>query len=207
MKRQTRREFGQGTFLGFGSYITLGWGLGSKQEGMAGTAAVAPDSGAAGLVTLGGGPLKTFSPEEFLTVRAAVERILPKDEDPGANDLGVPFYVDNQLADPDLEEWKKAFLGGLRVLNRQAKKQSNMLFHELSTEEQDQMLARWQAGASGEQRFFGVLMNLTVEGAFGDPSHGGNKDGAGFRMVGFEPGPPRPGLMDHRAGHAHSKGG
>ena len=206
MKRQTRREFGQVTFLGFGSYITLGWGLGCKRDGT--TTAVAPDSGGgAGLVQLGGAKLLSFTPEEFLTASAAADRILPRDEEPGAVDLGVPYYMDRQLADPDLDEWKKAFMGGLRVLNRQAKKQHNKLFHELPTEEQDQMLARWQAGASGEQRFFAVLMNLTFEGAFGDPTHGGNKDGAGFRMVGFEPGPPRPGLMDHSAGHAHHKGG
>ena len=75
------------------------------------------------------------------------------------------------------------------------------LFHLASTEDQDRLLTRWQNGKSGETRFFTLLVNLTLEGAFGDPSHGGNKGGAGFAMVGFEPGAPTPGhLMHHHAG-------
>ena len=92
-----------------------------------------------------------------------------------AEQVGVPYYVDAQLADPDLDDWRKPFLGGLAVLNRQMQKLYGHPFHECSLEEQDQQLAKWQAGKSGESRFFQVLMNLTVEGAFGDPSHGGNK--------------------------------
>jgi gluconate 2-dehydrogenase gamma chain len=201
MKRQTRREFVQVSFVGFGSYLVLG--VGGCRGNAVTPPPVTPEAPKdAALVTLGKPALKTFSAEQFLTVCAAAERILPKDEEPGANDLGVPFYMDNQLADPDLDDWKKPFLGGLAVLNRQASKLYGTPFHLSAPEEQDQLLARWQAGKSGESRFFQILMNLTLEGAFGDPSHGGNKDGAGFVMVGFAPGIPTPGHpMDHAGMH------
>src|SRR5258708_31102 len=114
MTQQTRRQFIQVSFVGFGSYLVLG--VGCKGYGAGGSDADA------GLVNLGTAKLKTFTAEQFMTVGAACERILPADEDPGANDLGVPFYIDSQLADPNLDDWKKPFMGGLSVLNRQASK-------------------------------------------------------------------------------------
>ncbi len=186
--RRTRREVLRITAVGFGSYLVLGAGCrrGSPSTEKADASAPGP-------------ALKTFTPEQFETVCAACERILPRDEDPGANDLGVPFYVDAQLADPDLDEWKRPFMGGLAVLDRQARKQFGTPFHLASPDDQDRLLAKWQRGKSGETRFFTLLMNLTLEGAFGDPSHGGNKGGAGFAMAGFTPGAPTPGhpMMHH----------
>ncbi|MBI5496546.1 MAG: gluconate 2-dehydrogenase subunit 3 family protein [Deltaproteobacteria bacterium] len=196
MARHTRRQFVQTTVLGFGAYLTTGAGLGCKR-GAKTTDAAAPSPAVDGGVRV----LRVLTPEQFLTVSAACECILPRDEDPGAVDLGVPYYIDGQLADPNLEDWRKPFLGGLAVLDRQSRKLHGKRFHELGSEEQNQLLARWQAGASGETRFFQILMNLTFEGAFGDPVHGGNKDRQGFTMVGFIPGPPLPDGSAHTHHH------
>ena len=52
-----------------------------------------------------------------------------------------------------------------------------------------ELLMRWQQqGDDDAMRFFELLKGLTFEGAFGDPIHGGNREGQGFRMMGWEPG-------------------
>ena len=45
---------------------------------------------------------RSLTNEEYDTVAAAVERICPRDEEPGAIDLGVPEYVDRALSTPTL---------------------------------------------------------------------------------------------------------
>jgi gluconate 2-dehydrogenase gamma chain len=186
MARPNRREFvKQVTALGFGSYLAVAAGACRRREG------AAPDA-----APIAVGPLATFTPDAFRTLRAACERILPRDEDPGASDLGVPEYIDRMLAGPDLPQWRDVMQKLLPVLDRQAKKKfSNKLFHEASEAEQDQLLAAWQRGAGGERFFFGVLLALTFEGAFGDPKYGGNRGGRGYAMVGFTPGPPMPKMV------------
>lgn len=138
--------------------------------------------------------LHFFNPQRFLTLAAAAEALLPRDEDPGAIDLGVPGYVDRALAQDDLSPWRKPIVDGLDHLDRQCMQRFHHPFAEASGEEQATLLAEWQVGESGETRFFEVLQGLTFEGAFGDPSYGGNTGGRGFAMVGFMPGPPMPGM-------------
>ena len=37
-----------------------------------------------------------------------------------------------------------------------------------------------------------VLTSLTLEGFLGDPIYGGNRDGVGWKMIGFTPQQPGP---------------
>jgi gluconate 2-dehydrogenase gamma chain len=169
------------TALGFGSYLAIAAGCGPRRR-----------EGAIDAATSGATPgkLLTFTPDQFRTLQAACERILPRDEDPGALDLGVPEYIDAMLA-TDMPKWRDVMTKLLPVLDRQSKKKfGNKLFHEAAPADQDTLLAAWQQGAAGEKFFFGVLLALTFEGAFGDPKYGGNKEKRGYAMVGSEPGPP-----------------
>ena len=45
------------------------------------------------------------------------------------------------------------------------------------------------ASAGGQRQFFEALLTITMEGFFADPIYGGNRDKAGWRMVGY-PGLP-----------------
>jgi gluconate 2-dehydrogenase gamma chain len=136
-----------------------------------------------------------FTPAEYLTVCAAAERILPGDADPGAVDLGVPRYIDRALAVDDYAEWRVPFRDGLAALDFQATKRHQKRFDDARPAEQDAILTEWQTrGTPAEREFFRMLLHLTLEGAFGDPSHGGNTDGRGWALVGFHPGPPMPGM-------------
>ncbi len=131
---------------------------------------------------------QTFTDAEYETMSAAVERILPRDQDPGAIDLGVPVYIDRMLTSPELREMHDVVLGGLAALQRRAEVSYQKRFAALAPAEQDKLLEelRNAPDGSGKQRFFDALFTLTMEGALGDPSYGGNKDRQGWALVGFD---------------------
>lgn len=186
VQRLGRRRFlEQLTGLGLGGYAALSC-LGCRSRASS-TAAAASDSGA----DASGPALLTFTTSSFATLSAICERLLPRDEDPGAIDLGVPTYIDRALATADLASIREVVLRVLPLVDRQTRERfGGKAFHEATAEQQDDVLGLWERGHDGGQRFFPIMLNLTLEGAFGDPKHGGNAGGRGFAMIGFTPDPP-----------------
>jgi gluconate 2-dehydrogenase gamma chain len=136
--------------------------------------------------------LAFLTPAEMITTTAACERILPHDEDPGAIDLGVPAYIDRALATERRRRWGERFRRGLVALDEESNRRQHKPFHRLAPLQQDYILEDWQDDATPDQAdFLPLLLELTLEGAFGDPSYGGNRDGKGWRLIGFEPCEPR----------------
>ncbi|HUB05759.1 MAG TPA: gluconate 2-dehydrogenase subunit 3 family protein [Myxococcales bacterium] len=131
---------------------------------------------------------QTFTDAEYEVMSAAVERILPRDQDPGAIDVGVPVYIDRMLTSPELHEMHDVVLGGLAALEKRAEVSYHKRFPELAPEEQDKLLAEFRSApdGSGRQHFFDMLFSLTMEGFFGDPSYGGNKNREGWALVNFD---------------------
>ena len=63
---------------------------------------------------------RSLTNEEYDVVAAAVERICPRDEEPGAMDLGVPEYIDRALSTPTLGHVRDEFVRGTEALMRRA---------------------------------------------------------------------------------------
>jgi gluconate 2-dehydrogenase gamma chain len=145
----------------------------------------------------------TFTDEEYDAMAAACERLLPRDEDVGAADLGVPGYVDRALSDQRMSHVKEDFIRGLDALMRRAQAQHKKPFPQLQPEAQDELLTAFKnsSKSSGEAHFYELLVVLTMEGALSDPSYGGNKDRKGWALIGFETSEPPPGYDGMRAGH------
>jgi gluconate 2-dehydrogenase gamma chain len=137
---------------------------------------------------VGASPHGTFSGLELATVAAACERILPRDEDPGAKDANVPAYIDRILQTPELKQMKADFLQGLAALERRSRSMFQKGFVQATPEQQDELLAIFKDSepGTGEGHFYELLVVLTLEGFLGDPSYGGNKDRVGWRLVGFD---------------------
>jgi gluconate 2-dehydrogenase gamma chain len=147
------------------------------------TSSATPDASSPALVT--------FTAASFATLSAICERLLPRDADPGAIDLGVPVYIDRALATPDLASVREVILRVLPLVDRQARTRfGGKGFDEVTAEQQDEILGLWEKGHDGGQHFFPAILSLTMEGAFGDPKYGGNVGGHGFAMIGFTPDPP-----------------
>jgi gluconate 2-dehydrogenase gamma chain len=177
--RLSRRSFIQRlTFFG-GGVVLLGPSACKRSSEEEARPPVAP---------LGGSPHGTFSGLEFATVAAACERILPRDEDPGAKDANVPAYIDQMLKTPELKQMKSDFLQGLSALERRSRSMFKKGFAEASPEQQDELLTIFKdSGAgTGEAHFYELLVVLTLEGFLGDPSYGGNQGRVGWRLVGFD---------------------
>jgi gluconate 2-dehydrogenase gamma chain len=145
------------------------------------------------------GGLKSLTREQFALISAACERILPRDEDPGAADLGCAAYIDQMMADPDAKAlWGRPLFGGMPELEKQSRGRFGKVFAEATIDDQEKLLTQWQQSKfSGESAFFDVLHALTMEGAFSDPTYGGNLAARGWAMVGFGPPDPRPGHPSH----------
>jgi len=149
--------------------------------------------------------LRTFTPEEFAVVSAACDRLLPRDQDPGALDADVPVYIDRMLLTPEMQHVKQDFLAGTAQLDRRTRQMFKKGFSEISDSERDQVLVQFKDSPPKtiEAKYFELLMVLSLEGFLGDPSYGGNKDRVGWALVGFGTSEPPPQYDGVRQLHSH----
>lgn len=143
--------------------------------------------------------------EDFDVLAAAAEQIFPEDEHgPGAIKLGAPFYIDKQLASPwgrNADDYMERpfkngetplnrgeiMIQGLRKLNEISNINHQKAFNMITEEEQIAILQDFESGNIKMQYvssavFFGLLRQLTIEGCYCDPMHGGNKNMEGWKM-------------------------
>ena len=122
--------------------------------------------------------------EQRKTVDAIVERIIPKDElGPSAAECGVGEYIDRCLADYLALE-KPLFLEGLANLDVFALRTQGVAFSSLPPEKRDAILMAIDDNQAPQLRgFFNRVRRLTLEGMFGDPVYGGNKNFAGWDLI------------------------
>lgn len=129
----------------------------------------------------------TFTNSEYAVLSSAVERLIPRDEDPGAIDAGVPVYIDRMLTTPELSPMRDDLIAGLNALERRSRGELEKGFAEATPAEQDALLREFKDAdpSTGEARFFELLTALAMEGFLGDPSYGGNKERVGWALMGF----------------------
>lgn len=124
------------------------------------------------------------------TLRAAIDRIIPRDDYPSGWDAGAGDYILGLLAG-DCADLVPLYREGLAGLDSEARAAYGREFARLSASEQDELLQRVEAGQVETEwrvspaEFFDRLVNQAMEGFYGDPGNGGNRDEASWRMVGF----------------------
>ena len=137
-----------------------------------------------------------FNDADAETVAVFTERqMLGAPGKPGARDAGVLNYIDLALAGAyaDLQDFYRR---ALAQLDAYCRKTYGEPFVRLPAERQDEVIAALEAGKAGEfgwptaQAFFNTMRTHTMEGMFADPIYGGNKDFAGWRLIGFPGGQP-----------------
>ena len=129
-----------------------------------------------------------FNSHQRATIEAATARIIPTDGDPGARETGVMDYIENALKGYDGEHLT-VYIDGVQELDRLAREKfDSETFTSLQAQEQDQVLMLLEEKRSP---FFAQLLEHTMQGFYGDPRHGGNRDRASWKMIGF-PGPSDP---------------
>lgn len=182
----------------------------------ASAAAQKPDVAPAAHGTEEDGVLFFLNDREAAFLRAAVDRLIPPDENwPGAADAGVVTYIDRQLAGsygagakmylegpwvpdaPTVQGYQLRFTPAelYRVALAEIGEalratHGGKLFEELDPHQQDDVLKALESGdldlpSIPSPVFFETLLANTIEGFFADPAYGGNRNMAGWRMVGF----------------------
>jgi gluconate 2-dehydrogenase gamma chain len=132
----------------------------------------------------GQAPATALTVEQRKTVDAFVDRIIPKDElGPSAAECGVGEYIDRCLADYLAAE-KPLFLDGLANLDVFALRTQGIAFSSLPPDKRDAVLMAIDDNQAPHLRgFFNRVRRLTLEGMFGDPVYGGNKNFAGWDLI------------------------
>ena len=134
-----------------------------------------------------------FTQEEALLVDAVAEQIIPADQDPGAHDTGVVHFIDRQLVG-HYEPYQAIYRQGLVGLQETSRARFGQPFLKLSWEQQTEVLRALESGtAAGEtwqtqssREFFRLIRDHSMQGFYGSPRHGGNRNYASYRMLGLD---------------------
>jgi gluconate 2-dehydrogenase gamma chain len=132
--------------------------------------------------------LQALSISQARRIDAIAARIFPTTDTPGAVEAGAVFYLDQALAGP-YPELLSFYAKALRALDHHAKEKFRGDFTTLPKQQQDSVLKDFEAGAvpkfAKAAAFFEMARAHILEGVFGEPNYGGNKDLIGWRLVGF----------------------
>ena len=146
-------------------------------------------------------PWRCLSQDEARTLEALCERIIPADQDPGAAWAGVVNFIDRQLVGP-YRRFRKTYQWGLAGTDVTSRAMFGKSFVALAPPQQDAVLLamdKGQARGEGWQRvsaktFFDLVVSHTLQGFYGAPRHGGNRDRVSWKMLRL-PYPPVRGRM------------
>jgi len=157
---------------------------------------------------------RCFTPQEGRTVEAFVDRLIPPDpETPGGKEAGCAIYIDRQLAGPH-GRFEGHYMSGpfqkgtkeqgpqspvtpaehyrtaLTALDKVCRGKFGKAFAELSDEQKDETIKGLEDGSlklegTDGKEFFELIVKDTQKGFLADPVYGGNKDMAGWKMIGF----------------------
>lgn len=120
-----------------------------------------------------------------------MDRIVPADAFPSASQAGVENYFARQFA-TDLKPLLPLYCAALDALDAEASAQFSNGFFELSESQQDELFQKIERGETAtawpEQSnlFFQRFVNHVMEGYYGDPGNGGNREAISWKMLGFE---------------------
>jgi len=123
-----------------------------------------------------------LSRAELADVDAITAQIIPTDDTTGAREAGVALFIDRALATffgrmaPDFRSQLAAFR-----LRCQAQHPDAGSFAALSNEQQIAFLKQVD-----RTPFFERVRLLTLVGMFAMPKYGGNRDGIGWKLLGFQ---------------------
>jgi gluconate 2-dehydrogenase gamma chain len=202
-----RRDFLKGAMVGTAALAT-GGPAAAQTAGPASAAQASPDAE----------PLLTLTATEHAFIVAAVDTLIPADElSPSGSACGVATFIDRQLAGaygmgarlyrqgpfpkakPELGYQlslnpREFFRAGIESANVWTRKTYGKDFDRLSETDREAALKAMEADKApfpgfSSRMFFDALLQITMEGFFSDPIYGGNRDMAGWKMVGY-PGLP-----------------
>ena len=153
--------------------------------------------------------------DEQAFIEALVDHMIPADElSPKGTDIGINIFIDRALAGGWGKgdrlymqgPWKvgtpnqgyqlpltpaELYRAGIPAANATCTKTYGKRFENLSEAQRQEFLLAWQGGkvtfegGPPARVFFTMLYQNVMQGMFADPIHGGNRNKAGWNLIGF----------------------
>ena len=204
-----RRSFLKNAVAGTAAAVTAA--MPAAAQAQQGAPAAAPAAGA--LPPAPAHSFLNFEEQAF--VESLVDHMVPADaHTPKGTDLGLNVFIDRALASGwgngerlyMQGPWPKGvpnqgyqlpltpaqlYRAGIPAANAFCVKAYGKPFDKITEAQREQFLLDWQAGrvqfADGPpaREFFDMLYENVMQGLFADPLYGGNRDKAGWKMLGF----------------------
>ena len=200
-----RRDFLKGAVVGGAAAATTTTGIGLTSQAQAQQPAAAAASPGYSFLSL----------DEAAFVEALVDHMVPADElTPKGTDLGINVYIDRALAGAWGKgdrlymqgPWKtgvpsqgyqlpltpaELYRAGIAATNVHCRSAYGKPFDRLDDRQREEVLVGLSSGKLNFDNglparvFWTTVYQTVMEGMFSDPIYGGNRDKAGWRMIGF----------------------
>lgn len=123
-----------------------------------------------------------FSPAQAVEIEAIATQIIPGDDEPGAREAQVIYFIDHFLARFDRDK-QPAYTQGLSDLRNSTQQlfSNASRFSSLAPAQQIQVLT-----AIEKTDFFEIVRLHTIMGYLSRPEYGGNHNQAGWKLIGFD---------------------
>jgi gluconate 2-dehydrogenase gamma chain len=201
-----RRAFLKGAVAGSAAAVTVSIPRPSEAQ---------PASPAPATTPPGNPTYTWLNADEAAFIEAVVDHMVPADEhSPKGTDLGLNIYIDRALAGGWGKgerlylqgPWKPGvpsqgyqlpltpaalYRAGIAAANAACVKTYGKTFDKLGADQRQEFLVGLQGGKVAfengppSRAFFSTLYANVMEGMFSDPMYGGNRNKAGWKMIGF----------------------
>lgn len=131
------------------------------------------------------GDWEYLTEDQARTLAAICDQIVPADDFPSASQAGVVSYIDRQLMRA-YRRHRHAYRHGLDDAEMASRKRFGKELKNLTPQQQLDLVSEIE---KQNRSFFELVRNHTMEGYYGSPRHGGNRDAVSWRMLGL-PEPP-----------------
>ena len=147
---------------------------------------------ASGMTACSRTPWRFFRLCEARALAAICDRLIPADQDAGADWAQVVNFTDIQLCVP-FRDAQDLYRDGIGYTDATARSWFGKRFAELDGNQQTEILVATERGTVSKniwetvdsRQFFETVLSHTMQGYYGDPRHGGNRERASWKMVGL----------------------
>ena len=122
-----------------------------------------------------------LSESQARTLAALSDQIIPADAFPSASQAGVLTYIDRQLV-RHYRRHQNAYRRGLELADEISRQRFGREISALASPQQLEIVGALE---QQDRAFFDLLRSHCMEGFYGSPRHGGNRDAVSWRMLGL----------------------
>ncbi|HWA27241.1 MAG TPA: gluconate 2-dehydrogenase subunit 3 family protein [Lacunisphaera sp.] len=138
-------------------------------------------------------PWRFFTAAEAGLLIDICEQLIPGDDTPGATETGTIHYIDRQLCGV-FARHQATYRRGLETFHQTCLREHGQPFQALPADKKIAVLKAIESGQAPQdlwveptpQAFFNLVLAHTMQGFYGSPRHGGNRDYASYRMLGLD---------------------